>query len=129
MGQWELRDTYVISLKRLPDLAKNYCYSKRVMYVDKENYFGAGQLDLYGPAGGLFKSQLVFSYPVSIPKTQGDVAQLVAGLSVGFLINFSDRHVTADVGLESCLNSGCAKDGYLDIHRYASPEALMQIVQ
>jgi len=39
------------------------------MYVDKENYFGAGELDLYNPAGSLFKSQLVFLCPVSIPKT------------------------------------------------------------
>jgi hypothetical protein len=129
MGRWELRDTYVISLKRLPGAAKNYCYSKRVMYIDNENYFGAGELDLYGPTGKLFKSQLVFSYPASIPQTKGDVTQLVAGPSSGFLVNFGDRHMTADVGLRSCVNSDCAKDGYLDIRRYASPEALMKIVQ
>ena len=42
MGKWELRDSYVISLRRLPSAAQGYCYSWRVMYVDKENYFGAG---------------------------------------------------------------------------------------
>jgi hypothetical protein len=129
MGQWELRDTYEIALKRLPSAANNYCYSKRVMYVDKENYFGAGELDLYGPSGRLCKSQLVFSRPVSIPKTGGDAAQVLAGPSVGFLVNFADRHVTTSVGLRSCLNSDCAEGGYLDIRRYASPEALMKIVQ
>lgn len=129
MGRWELRDTYAIALVRLPASARNYCYSKRVMYVDRENYFGAGELDLYGPNGELFKSQLFFSYPMSIPSTNGDVAELVAGPSVGFLVNFRDHHVTASIGLKSCLNSDCAKSGYLDIRRYASPEALMKIVQ
>jgi hypothetical protein len=31
--------------------------------------------------------------------------------------------------LRPCLNTDCAKDGYLDISRYASPEGLMKIVQ
>ena len=65
------------------------------MYVDEENYFGAGELDLYDPGGKLFKSQMVFLYPAPIPKTGDDVAELASGLSVGFLVNFSDKHVTA----------------------------------
>jgi hypothetical protein len=128
LGKWELRDTYVIALRRLPSSAKGYCYSRRVMYVDKENYFGAGELDLYSPAGELFKSQLVFLYPVPIPKTD-DVAELLAGPNTGFLINFVNKHLTVSPGLHPCINSDCAKDGYLDIRRYASPEALMKIVQ
>jgi len=128
MGKWELRDTYVISMQRLPAFAKGYCYSRRVMYVDKENYFGAGELDLYAPSGELFKTQLVFLYPESIPATR-DVAELLAGPNTGFLINFTNKHVTISPGLKSCVNSNCAKDGYLDVSRYASPEALSKIVQ
>jgi len=41
MGRWELRDSYVLSLKPLPQFAKGYCYDERIMYVDKENYFGS----------------------------------------------------------------------------------------
>ncbi|HKV53792.1 MAG TPA: hypothetical protein VJN94_04035, partial [Candidatus Binataceae bacterium] len=129
MGKWELRDTYVISLERLPASAKGYCYSRRVMYVDKENYFGAGELDLYNPAGDLFKSQIVLLYPVPIPNTGGDVVELLSGPNVGFLVNFINKHVTVSPGLKPCVNSDCARDGYLDISRYASPEALMQIVR
>ena len=128
MGKWELRDTYVISLRRLPAFSKGYCYSRRVMYVDKENYFGAGELDLYNPSGELFKTQLVFLYPAPIPGTH-DVAELLAGPNIGFLINFINKHVTISPGLKSCVNSECAGDGYLNVHRYASPEALMKIVQ
>jgi len=128
MGQWELRSTYVISLQRLPAFAKGYCYSRRVLYVDKENYFGSGKLDLYGPHGDLFKAQLVLLYPVSIPKTH-DIAEPLAGPSTGFLVDFINKHVTVSPGLRPCINSDCAKFGYLDIHHYASPEALMKIVQ
>jgi hypothetical protein len=129
MGKWELRDTYVLSLRRLPSAANGYCYSRRVMYVDAENYFGAGELDLYDPAGKLFKTQMVFLYPALIPKTDHDVAELASGPNVGFLVNFTDRHVTTQIGSQACVNSDCEKDGYLDIRRYASPEALMKIVR
>jgi len=129
MGRWELRDTYVISLKRLPQFEQGYCYSRRVMYVDKENYFGAGQLDLYDGPGHLFKTQLVLLRPAEIPETGGDMAELLSGLNTGLLVNFRHKHVTVLPYLRSCLNSECSKDGYLDTSRYASPEGLMKIVQ
>ena len=129
MGKWELRDSYVISLSRLPGAASGYCYSRRVMYVDKENYFGAGELDLYSPGGDLFKSQFVLLYPAKIPQTNGDVVELLTGPNVGFLVNFVNKHVAIVAVAKSCINSDCGKDGYLDIRRYASPEALMKIVQ
>ena len=127
-GRWELRSTYVISLRRLPAFAKGYCYSRRVIYVDQENYFGSGELDLYGPRGDLFEAQLVVLYPVSIPKTN-DIAEPLAGPSTGFLFDFINKHVTVSPSLRPCINSDCAKFGYLDIHHYASPEGLSKIVQ
>jgi len=129
MGRWELRDSYVISLKRLPQFAKGYCYSQRIMYVDKENYFGAGELDLYRAPRDLYKTQLVFLYPAEIPATGGDIAELLAGPNTGLLVDFPNRHVTVSPYLRSCINRECAKDGYLDITRYASPEGLLKIVQ
>ena len=129
VGKWELRDTYVIALRRLPQFAKGYCYGQRVMYIDKENYFSGAQLDLYDPENNLFKSQLVFSYPASLPGTLGDKVELEAGPNTSFLINFKDQHLSISPSLNSCVNSSCAKNGYLDVHRYASPEGLIKIVQ
>ena len=60
MGQWELRDSYMLTLRRLPAAAKGYCYARRVMYVDAENYFGAGELDLYDPSDRLAKLQMIW---------------------------------------------------------------------
>lgn len=129
MGKWELRDTYVLSLKRLPQFARGYCYSDRVIYVDKENYFGAGELDLYDSPGKLSKTQLVFLYPVPIPAPGGDLAELLAGPYIGLLVNFRNKHVTVSPYLRSCVDSECSTAGYLDISRYASPEGLMKIMQ
>jgi uncharacterized protein DUF1329 len=129
MGKWELRDTYVLSLKRLTQFARGYCYSNRVIYIDKENYFGAGELDLYDAPGKLSKTQLVFLYPVPIPASGGDIAELLAGPFIGLLVNFRNKHVTIAPYLRSCVNGECAAAGYLDVSRYASPEGLMKIMQ
>ena len=128
MGRWELRKTYVISLQRLPGFEKGYCYSRRIMYVDEENYFGSGELDLYDPKGNLFKTQVVLLYPVSIPKTK-DVTELLVGPNIGMLVDFINDHVTVSPGLRSCINQDCGKYGYLDIRHYASPEGLTKIIQ
>ena len=128
-GKWEIRDSYVISMERLPQFADGYCYGRRVLYVDKENYFAGSQLDLYDPAGEIYKSQLVLSYPAPVPGMNGDVAQLGAGPNTSYLINFKDQHVSVSPSLRSCVNSDCANRGYLDVTRYASPEGLMKIVQ
>lgn len=129
LGKWELREVYVVSLERLPQFASGYCYGKRVMYIDKENYFGGAQVDLYDPAGELYKTQLIVSRPGPIPETRGDAAQLLAGPNTSLLINFKDRHVSMTLALHSCVNSDCVKNGYLDVSRYASPEGLLKIVQ
>jgi hypothetical protein len=129
MGKWEVRDNYVLSLKRLPQFAKGYCYSNRILYVDKENYFGAGDLELYDASGKLSKTQLAFLYPVSIAGSKGDVAELLTGPYIGLLVNFRNKHVTVSPYLRSCVDGACAAAGYLDPSRYASPEGLMKIVQ
>ena len=99
------------------------------MYVDKENYFGAGEVNLYDAPGKLAKTQLVFLYPVPIPASDGDVAELAAGPNTGLLVNFRNEHVAVFVYLRSCLDAECAAGGYLDVSRYASPEGLMEIMQ
>jgi hypothetical protein len=129
LGKWEIRNTYVLSVRRLPQYANGYCYSRRIIYVDQENFFGAGELDLYGRTGDLFKSQLVFLYPVPIRGSDGDVAELLSGANIGFLVNFESEHVTISPGLHPCVNAACATRGYLDVSRYASPSALTKIGQ
>ena len=35
VGEFELRDFYLVDLKPLPSYANGYCYGRRIMYVDK----------------------------------------------------------------------------------------------
>src|SRR5262249_39629626 len=120
---------YVVSMKRLPQFAKGYCYGDRVLYIDKENYFSAGAVDLYTAGGDLYKAQLVFQYPEAIPGTRSDVAELLSGPYTGLLVNFKNKHATIEPNLKPCVNGNCVQGGYLDVTRYASPEGLMKIVR
>src|SRR5579883_301734 len=65
-GAWEVREVYAISLRRLPQYAPGYCYSNRVIYVDKENFF-PDQLELYDNAGNLYKWSAVLMRPYQVP--------------------------------------------------------------
>jgi len=128
-GEWEVRDTYVVSMERLPDFSSGYCYGKRILYLDRENYFTANT-DLYDAAGKLYKWMVIFAYPAIIPGMGLDGQVLSAdGPSTAYMINFQDKHVTTSMGMHACSDGECAKGGYLDISRYASPSGLMKIQQ
>ena len=51
-GKWELRDSYVLDIRKLK--AAGYCYGKRIVYVDKQFYRPLWQ-DLYDPKMQLWK--------------------------------------------------------------------------
>lgn len=127
-GPWELRDSYVIEVDRLPQFARGYCYGKRVLYVDKELYF-TNQVDLYDAAGKLYKWLITYYDPVKIPGTGGDVMMCELCDSCTYVVNFQDEHATVFFGLHGCLNNDCDKYGYLNIERYASPDGMMKIMQ
>jgi hypothetical protein len=126
-GQWEVRDVYVIKLTRLPRYSPGYCYGKRVLYLDKENYF-ATNTDLWDSAGNLYKWLAVFAYRGPGLGLDGQLVT-ITGPNTGYLLNFQDEHATVFIGLHVCVDQECAQGGYLDISRYASPGGLMKIAQ
>ena len=128
-GVWELRDSYVLSVERLPQFAKGYCYGSRLIYVDKENYWAGAEIELYDAAGRLYKTIYTFLTPEPIPDTNGDVAENTAGPANGVVVNFQDEHATLALGLRGCTNRNCANGGYSDARRYANPAGLMQIMR
>ena len=54
MGNWEVRDEYVLEMERLPAFATGYCYGKRVEYIDKETLY-APITDMWDTTGHLYK--------------------------------------------------------------------------
>lgn len=127
-GNWELRDAYVISLKRLPQHAPGYCYGNRVIYVDKQNFFPL-TTDLYDAAGNLYKWIAVFIAPYAMPGSPGDEVLNISGQNTAYAVNFQDRHTTVFIGLKGCTNSECDSGGFGDATRWALPEGLSKIMQ
>lgn len=124
-GKWEVRDVYVVSMNRLPQFAKGYCYGKRILYIDKETFF-PDATDAYDTSGHLWKWFTPFVYPAKLPLGNGE-ALSITGLNTFYTVNFLDEHTTVFEGLHVCSNQECQPFGYLDVSRYASPEGLMKV--
>ena len=128
-GKWELRDVYVLSVQRLPEYRGGYCYGKKIIYVDKENYTPLAN-DVYDAAGKMYKYLSASFYPTPVPTVNGGGEALNIDSSNAFLVaNFQDTHITFLVEPETCVDAECTKTGYLDVSRYASPDGLMKIGQ
>jgi len=125
LGKWELRDTYVIDMSRLPAYSQGYCYSRRVIYVDKETFFPLA-IELYDRQRVLSKFITQFWAPLAIPG--GGSALGTDGPQTGWSINFADQHVTIALTQSSCYDTSCDAK-FLDPSEYASPEGLSKIVQ
>jgi hypothetical protein len=125
LGKWELRKVFVIEMSRLPAYSQGYCYSRRVLYIDKETFLPLA-IELYNPQGGLFKFITQFWTPLAVPS--GGAVLGTNGPQTGWSINFGDKHVSISLTQSSCYNTDCQPQ-YLDASQYASPEGLMKIVQ
>jgi len=125
LGKWELREVYVIEMTRLPAYAKGYCYSRRVIYVDKETLFPLA-IDLYDADGALYKFWTGFLTPLRVPDT--GTALGVNGAIELLIVNFKDRHMTVTTATSPCFNRDCGAQ-YLDADRYANLDGLSKIAQ
>ena len=126
VGSWELRDVYVISLKRVGPDAGSYCYGKRVMYVDKETWAPLA-VESYDRSLELWKVHLIGYRPIPI-FSDGEVI-IGAGAAAGFhqLINLRDQHVSGSVLVDVLVNASAGKYG--NVRRYGLPGGLQQIMQ
>jgi hypothetical protein len=124
-GKWEVRDAYVVSLKRLPAFAKGYCYGNRVLYIDKNN-FNPLYIDLFDQAGKLYKFQFAQQIPGVLPSTGEPITTLTEHANA-LAFNFQDEHATVFTSPFGCVDKNCDPFGYFDVERYASPAGLMKI--
>lgn len=66
VGKWELRDTYILDLHRIPSQAKGYCYSHKILYVDKENVYPVWA-DIYDESGKFWKIGSYAPFATEVP--------------------------------------------------------------
>ena len=125
VGKWELRDVYVIGLKRVGPDAGSYCYGKRVIYVDKETWAPVA-VESYDRGEKLWKVHLIGYRPVPLA---GGEEMVGAGAAAGFhqLINLQNQHVSGSVLVDTLVNADTGKYG--DVRRYGLPSGLQQIMQ
>src|SRR5262249_2292458 len=126
-GDWELRDVYVLSVKRLTQYTAGYCYGNRLIYVDQQNYY-PDYVDLYDSSLKLYKGLMVFLMPNAIPGAPGTYSLNISS-SNAILGNSKDNHASLLECLRSCSNHDCDQQGYTDATRWALPEGLMKIMQ
>jgi hypothetical protein len=122
-GNWEARDMYVVSLRRIESLRKGYCYGTRIFYIDKDTWHSINS-DFWDAQQKFWKSEFYQFSTVPIPGTTdvyfGDQLH-------GSTLDFQNYHATGDLLYHSEINKDAGK--YQDITRYATPGGLQQINQ
>jgi hypothetical protein len=127
-GKWSIRPMSIIDVRRIPSEAAGYCYSHRVMYIDKE-YWGAAYVDNYDANQKLWKMIYYFA-------SYGDVPQLGTSLNgvASVAYDFQNTHMTVWCGFANpakrlpYIDSEAPKEYYNGV-KYGTPGGLMMILR
>ncbi|HKV54987.1 MAG TPA: DUF1329 domain-containing protein, partial [Candidatus Binataceae bacterium] len=127
-GKWSVRPMAIDDVHRIPSEAPGYCYSSRVMYIDKEFWDGMW-VDLYDSNRKLWKT-------ISYLDDFGDIPQLGHSLdgvsSVAW--DLQNTHMTvwcgyANPGKHKPFINFQAPKEYFNGVKYGTPSGLMQILR
>ena len=127
-GKWQLRDVYVINVSKVPQLARGYCYGKRVMYID-EQFYGALWEDLYDSHDQPWKFLAVFRPAHQVP----GIGPVNEALSYDESIwDIQNKHATFfldPTGDKPIYLNQQAPANYQDVERYTIPSGLNMIMR
>jgi hypothetical protein len=123
-GTWEVRDVYMIRLRRIPSLQKGYCYGSRLFYVDKDTWHNINA-EMWDAQQKYWKIEFWQFSQIPIPETNGDT--YFADNLFGTWMDFQNFHATGAALVHSEINKLAGK--YQDTVRYATPGGLQQINQ
>jgi Protein of unknown function (DUF1329) len=126
-GKWELRDVYVIDVRRAPSMTGGYCYGKRIIYLDKNTYDPLWE-DLYNSDMKLWKALAVLPMARKVP---GMGVQDFAGNQTDIFWDLRSKHMTVLLtvdphGHPAFVNQEVPKE-YDNIKKYSNPSGLNQI--
>ena len=130
-GKWEIVDTAVLDVRRIPSEAAGYCYDNRVMWIDKEIWWSTWS-DLYDSNHKLWKAQFWGAEIRDLPGS-GLSGHTVGGASA-ISWDLQNSHATYWSGMgnpwkrEPYIDGQVPKE-YRDGVRYGSPSGLMQILR
>lgn len=128
-GDWTLRDTQIIDVRRIPSMAAGYCYGKRILYVDKQ-ISAPVWVDLYDSNMKLWKV---------VADSKGPLTDPASGQTYGWgnyietYWDVQNSHASYVFGQNGrgghLLINGMAPPQYSNVTRYATPGGLMQIMR
>jgi Protein of unknown function (DUF1329) len=129
-GPWTVRDAWVINVHRIPSEAPGYCYSKRIIYIDKETAKTLWD-DEYDSTGKLWKISMDAYHPEKVAGTDGES---VFGRFYASTWDLQNDHIS--LGFEYgpknedfiLYNSDVPKD-YDNVPMYSTPGGLMHIMR
>jgi hypothetical protein len=131
-NRFEFRDVYLLDLAPIADRAKSYCYSHRLLYLDKNMAYTADFADTWDQVGKLYKLQIIFRGPTNkVPRNLNghDNFVLPSGGELGLLYDVQNSH--ASIAWPSSppeINSEVPQQ-FHNIQLYALPSGLDQIVK
>ncbi|HKD65262.1 MAG TPA: DUF1329 domain-containing protein [Candidatus Binataceae bacterium] len=128
----ELRDVYVIDLVPTAETRASYCYSHRLLYLDKDLAFTADQADTWDRSGKLWKLQFIpRGATTGIPADLTGKSSFVmpSGGELGVIYDVQGQHASiAWPGSPPALLSKAPQE-LRDISIYALPSGLNQIMK
>jgi hypothetical protein len=131
-SKFELRDVYVLDLVPNTDNKSFYCYSHRVLYIDRQLAYTADQVDTWDRNGKLWKLQFVFRGPTTaIPSDlngQKSFVQPSGGENAVIYDVQADHTSVAWPSSPPTLNSAVPEQ-YHNLGLYALPSGLTQIMK
>ena len=134
VGKWEVRDSYVIDVRRIPSQRAGYCYGKQIIYVDQYSD-NISWKELYSPEMKLVKIQSSQKIAGPIPQEgmqfySGNAFETIWDIAKDHLTFFSTAGPDSKGGLLA--NQACRNvDGvnYDDVKRYSSIGGLAQVMR
>lgn len=128
-GKWELRDVYVLDVRKIPALAAGYCYGKRIMFLDKQ-FLGALWEDLYDSKMQLWKVALLQPIVITVPRLG---PQNSSGAQFSHYWDLQNHHATFSGpndghGYNILINEEAPSE-YGDIEKYTTPGGLNQVMR
>jgi hypothetical protein len=133
IGKWEVRDTSVIDVRRIPSDRTGYCYGKQILYVDKQAYVTWWK-DAYDTGLRLYKVEMAERIARPVPKAG---IQFNGGNAIEVMWDLDKHHLTAFItatpeGKSVVSNDACRNvDGvnYDDVQRFSTPGGLSQVMR
>ncbi len=131
-SKFELRDVYVLDLVPNSEIKSFYCYSHRVLYLDKQLAYTADHVDTWDHNQKLWKMQFVFRGPTSaIPADLNGQSSFVLPSGGEYAVNYDIQADHASVAWPASpptINSR-VPDQYHNLSLYALPSGLNQILK